>query len=38
MKKIAAFFTALGLFIIIIAIFHFSLTGNLKTNNKDFGT
>jgi D-alanine transfer protein len=38
MKKIAAFFTALGIFLAIILAFHFSLSGDLNMNNKDFGS
>jgi len=38
MKKIAAFFTAFAIFLVVIAIFHFSLSGDLKMNNKEFST
>ena len=38
MKKIAAFFTALCIFIVIIAAFHFSMNGDLEMNNKSMGT
>ena len=38
MKKIAAFFTAFAIFLVVIAVFHFSLSGDLKMNNKEFST
>lgn len=39
MKKIAAFFTALILFLAIIIAFHFAMSGgSLNANNKSFGT
>lgn len=38
MKKIAAFLTALMIFFGIVVAFHFFLSSNIKTNNKEFGT
>jgi D-alanine transfer protein len=38
MKKIAAFFTAFLLFLIVIVAFHFTVSGDLRMNNKAFGT
>lgn len=38
MKKIAAFFTALIVFLIGINVFHYNISGDLRTNNRAFGT
>jgi len=38
MKKIAAFFTAAALFLVVIIILHFAFAGSLTTNNYKFGT
>lgn len=38
MKKIAAFFTALVLFLLSVLLIHFAVAGNLKANSKGFGT
>lgn len=38
MKKIVAFITSALICILIIALFHFRFSGDLKMNNKEFGT
>lgn len=38
MKKIAAFVTSALICILVIGLFHFKFSGDLKMNNKEFGT
>ncbi len=38
MKKVAAFITSAVICILVIGLFHFRFSGDLKMNNKEFGT
>ena len=38
MKKIAAFVTSALICILVIGLFHLKFSGDLKMNNKEFGT